>query len=529
MIKKIIRGGEKGGKTELHQPPPWRVLVVDDEPDMLTLTRITLASFQFDGRLLELVSAGSGEEARSVLATGGQFAVAMIDVVMETPDAGLRLVEYIRQELGDRTIRLIIRTGQPGLAPERTVIDTYDIDDYKEKTELTSWKLYTTLRTALKSYRDLVSIEYNRLGLARILDAAPALYRYRSLEQFFHGVLQQMSALLPTSYNSFLMGTQEDVSAIFAGPSELGAKWMRESVQIRCGLGRYAEDSAMREEALHRCMDTLHSQGDIRTLTMDALGNVVAPFVANGHLFGVAYLELNRPLSADDQQFLQIFAMQCGAALENFQLFSQVEHSRDLLEAARRHAVYMLAVASEYKDQETGNHIQRIAHYTQAIAEQMGWPETECAAVAEASILHDLGKVSIPDAILQKPGRLTAEEFAIIRTHCVLGARILEEAPELQLSSQIALHHHEKWDGSGYPSGLHGEGIPVTARVVAVADVFDALVSERPYKKAWSVDVALAEIEASAGKHFDPEVVQAFLAVHASGRLEKIRAELREG
>ncbi len=527
MIKKIVRGGSKGGKTEATLPPPWRVLVVDDEPDMLTLTRITLANFQFDGRLLELVTAGSGEEARRVLAAEGPFAVAMIDVVMETEDAGLRLVEHIRQELGDRTIRLIIRTGQPGLAPERTVIDTYDIDDYKEKTELTSWKLYTTLRTALKSYRDLVSIEYNRLGLARILDAAPALYRYRSLEQFFHGALQQMSALLPTSYNSFLMGTQEDVSAIFAGPSELGAQWLRESVQIRCGLGRYAEDSAAREEALHRCMETLHRQGAARTLTMDLLGNVVAPFVANGHLFGVAYLELNRPLLADDRQFLQIFAMQCGAALENFQLFSQVEQSRDLLEAARRHAVYMLAVASEYKDQETGNHIQRIAHYTQAIAEQMGWPHAECATVAEASILHDLGKVSIPDAILQKPGRLTEEEFAIIRTHCALGARILGEAADMQLAAQIALHHHEKWDGNGYPSGLRGEGIPIAARVVAVADVFDALVSERPYKKAWSVEAALAEIEKQAGRHFDPVVVEAFLAIHGSGRLQEIRERLK--
>ncbi|MEO5355530.1 MAG: HD domain-containing protein, partial [Magnetococcus sp. XQGC-1] len=271
------------------------------------------------------------------------------------------------------------------------------------------------------------------------------------------------------------------------------------------------DNSPEREHALRQCMETLLAQTSY-SVTADDQGNVIAPLVAGGRLFGVAYLELNRPLSASDQQFLDLFALQCGAALENFQLFRQVEDAKDLVEAARHHAIYMLAVASEYKDQETGNHIQRISHYTRAIAEMLGWPVAECEAVAEASVLHDMGKMGIPDAVLQKPGRLTEEEFAIIRTHCSLGARILGEAPGFQLAHQIALYHHEKWNGTGYPAGLQGEAIPISARIVAVADVFDALVSERPYKKPWSVEAALAEIEASAGKHFDPDTITLLVA-----------------
>ncbi|MBF0461836.1 MAG: DUF3369 domain-containing protein [Magnetococcales bacterium] len=529
MVKKIIRNGGKAAEEDaIFQVRAWRILAVDDEPDVLTLTLISLSDFHFDGRPLEVVQAGSAEQARQILAEGGEFAVALIDVVMETPDAGLQLVKYIRDTLHNPAMRLIIRTGQPGLAPERKVIDDYDIDDYKEKTELTSWRLYTTVRTSLKSYRDLMSIEYNRLGLARILDAAPELYCYRSLEQFFHGVLHQMSALLPSNHNSFLVGARKDISAMFASSSAEGTQWVLEAMQIRCGLGRYAEDSPARESVLRRCIETLRTQSDARSLVVDNRGNVVAPLSATGHLFGMAYLELNRPLSEADQQFLQIFALQCGSALENLQLFAQVEEARDSLKAVHHHAVYMLAVASEYKDQETGNHIQRIAHYVQAIAESLGWSTRECEAIAEASVLHDLGKISIPDAILQKPGRLTEEEFAVVRTHCALGARILGEAPGFQLASEIALHHHEQWDGSGYPSGLKGEAIPLPARIVAVADVFDALVSERPYKKAWSVETALAEIEKQAWRQFDPMVVRAFLEVHQSGRLQTIRTEMED-
>ncbi|MBF0192758.1 MAG: DUF3369 domain-containing protein [Magnetococcales bacterium] len=524
MRKKIIRSEKKNAPVNPSETPhPWKVLVVDDDVDVLNLTRISLSDFRFDERPLLLSMATSGKQAQEILQTETNFAVAIIDVMMETPDAGLQLVRHIRESLHNHRIRLIIRTGQPGLAPERLVIDTYDIDDYKEKTELTSWKLYTTLRTALKSYRDLMSIEYNRMGLNRILDAAPELYRYRSLEQFLDGILHQMSSVLPSSHHGFLAGTHEEMSAIFASTTEQSTQWIHDNMRVRCGLGRYTDNPVAQSHVLHRCIGLLHAQPDHTQLTIDEQCNVIIPIGSRGHLFGVAYLELNRSLSAEDRQFLEIFAMQCGSALENQQLFDELKNSRDLLKSANRHAIYRLAVASEYKDQETGHHVQRIAYYSRIIAERLSLPEPECEETSVASVLHDLGKISIPDAILHKPGRLNEEELEVMRTHCELGAKILGDAPGLQLAHQIAIQHHEKWDGTGYPLGLRGEEISLPARIVAVADVFDALVSERPYKKPWSNEAAMAEIIRLSGKHFDPAVVDAFRTIYNSGQLQLIQ------
>ena len=184
----------------------WKILVVDDEADIRTLTRLNLKGFSFDGRELQIIEAASAQEARQLLSEHDDIAVALIDVVMETDDAGLRLVEYIRRELENKMIRLVVRTGQPGVAPERYVIDNFDIDDYKDKTELTATRLYTTVRSALKAYRDLKTIDLNRIGLSRVLNAAPDLYRISnaSLNGFFEGVLTQIVGLCNLNDMSFI-------------------------------------------------------------------------------------------------------------------------------------------------------------------------------------------------------------------------------------------------------------------------------------------------------------------------------------
>ena len=151
----------------------WKLLVVDDEPDIRELTRFNLRGFRFAERELEIIEASSAYEARELLTQHPDIAVALVDVVMETDDAGLRLVEFIRKDLKNLMVRLVIRTGQPGLAPERHVIDHYDIDDYKDKTELTAGRLYTTVRAPVKSYRDLRTIDLNRQGLSQVLGRPP--------------------------------------------------------------------------------------------------------------------------------------------------------------------------------------------------------------------------------------------------------------------------------------------------------------------------------------------------------------------
>src|SRR5690606_23753871 len=167
----------------------------------------------------------------------------------------------------------------------------------------------------------------------------------------------------------------------------------------------------------------------------------------------------------------------------------------------------------EYKDNETGTHVIRMSHYARLLALAMGYGEHAADELLHAAPMHDIGKIGIPDAILSKPGKLTADEWLIMRQHTVIGAKILGDHPSglLRLAASIALNHHETWDGSGYPNGLAGTEIPPMARLVAIADVFDALTCGRPYKAAWPVDEAVALIRSESGKHFDPEVVTAFL------------------
>ena len=178
-----------------------------------------------------------------------------------------------------------------------------------------------------------------------------------------------------------------------------------------------------------------------------------------------------------------------------------------------RETILRLSRAAEFRDPETGDHILRMAHYAWIIAVRMKLPPEQQKLILEAAPMHDVGKVGIPDHILLKPGKLDDEEFAVMKQHPVIGHQILadSESPLLKLAAVIALSHHEKYDGSGYPLGLKGNAIPVVGRIVAVADVFDALTSARPYKPAWTLDRAQQFMRDQRGLHFDPECVDAFL------------------
>jgi len=182
----------------------------------------------------------------------------------------------------------------------------------------------------------------------------------------------------------------------------------------------------------------------------------------------------------------------------------------DALRASRLQVIQRLGRAAEYKDNETGLHVMRMSHYSAVLARAYGLSPTQADDLLNAAPMHDVGKIGIADSILLKPGKLTTEEFDIMKRHPLIGAEIIgvSDAPLLQLAHSVALYHHEKWDGSGYPYGLVAEAIPLEARIVAMADVFDALTSTRPYKKAWTVEAALEHIHQQSGKHFDPRVVE---------------------
>ncbi len=211
------------------------------------------------------------------------------------------------------------------------------------------------------------------------------------------------------------------------------------------------------------------------------------------------------PFDPSIQNLVLSLASQAAVALRNARL-------TEALKEAYYDTIFRLSVAAEFRDEDTATHIQRMSNYSALIARAMGWNAEQTEQMLYASPMHDIGKIGIRDAILLKPGKLTPEEFDEMKRHTVYGAQILSKSKEplLQMSERIAISHHEKYDGSGYPNLVKGEDIPIEGRMVALADVFDALTTKRCYKEPWPVEKAMALIREGSGKHFDPKVVEAF-------------------
>ncbi len=193
----------------------------------------------------------------------------------------------------------------------------------------------------------------------------------------------------------------------------------------------------------------------------------------------------------------------------------QLRQALEEVKAASLDTIYRLSRAAEYKDEETGAHIQRMSHYAAAVAGKMGLNGETVETILYAAPMHDIGKIGIPDHILLKTGALKPDEWGIMKQHTIIGSRILEgsKAEFIKFANVIALSHNEKWDGSGYPHGLKGSKIPIAGRITAIADVFDALTSKRPYKEPFSLEKSLSIIKEGRGSHFDPDVADAFFAV----------------
>jgi putative two-component system response regulator len=237
-------------------------------------------------------------------------------------------------------------------------------------------------------------------------------------------------------------------------------------------------------------------------LALGAYGYVLKPFTATEVYIAVANALRRRRLEIENREHRD-------------KLERLVAERTAALESARAETIYRLARAAEFRDLETGEHIERVSRYCALVAGALGLPARECELLRLASPLHDIGKIAVPDHVLRKPGGLTQQERRLIESHAELGHQMLagSEEPLLELAATLALTHHERYDGSGYPRGLAGESIPLVGRIIAVADVFDALASDRVYRRAMPLEQVLAQLRDGRGSQFDPRVLDAFLAV----------------
>ncbi len=475
---------------------PWKLLIVDDEQEVHEVTKLSLAGFDFSGRGLMFLDAYSGAEARRIMAEEKDIAVILLDVVMETDHAGLDLVRYIRGELGNRFVRIVLRTGQPGQAPEHRVIVDYDINDYKSKTELTHQKLFTVVHTSLSSYRDIMALEANRRGLRQIIDASATIFELHSIEHFAQGVLEQLTALLYLQHDAMMVRT--------AG---VAAERHDQSLAILAGAGRYRNKHGLNaRDELHPEVVQRIEQAMAEQRSRTGSDYFVGYFCNRAGQEHALYVAGDKPFSVPDLQLVDLFCRNVAIAEENLALKKEIEDTQ-------REIVYVLGEAIEKRSQETGNHVRRVGEYCRLLGRLWGLDPDEAEMLYLAAPLHDAGKISIPDAILNKPGRHTDEESEVMRSHAQVGFELLRhnQRPVLQAAAIIAGTHHERWDGNGYPQGLKGEKIPLYGRIAAMADVFDALGSERCYKPAWGLERIVELVRAERGGHFDPRLVDLFL------------------
>lgn len=475
----------------------WKIMLVDDEQAIHDVTKMALTGFTFDNHPLEFISVMSGAEAKQAIQDNPDTAVMLLDVVMESDHAGLEVAQFVREKAKNSSVRIILRTGQPGQAPERDVIINYDINDYKEKTDLTATKLFTLMSTSLRSYRDIITLEANKRGLENVIAATSNIFENRNLQGFTEGVLNQITSLLHLDQGAAVFKT-----------NGLAGEHVGDELRVLAGVGEYSDTvgknimSELSPEValdLQKAIEDGHNQYIKDRFTgffKSSLGteNLV-------HLSGLG------KMSDLDRSLMELFAKNVGIAYENIELHQDLEETQ-------REIVYLLGEAVETRSKETGNHVKRVAEISKLLALDYGLNDDEAEIIRLASPLHDIGKIGIPDEILNKPGRHTPEEFEIMKTHAILGYDMLKKSSRriLKAGAIIARDHHEKWEGGGYPHNLKGEEIHIYGRITAVADVFDALGSDRCYKKAWSLDKVIDLFKEERGKHFDPRLVDILLS-----------------
>ena len=493
----------------------WKVLIVDDEEEVHVVTRLVLSDIIFEDRKIVCLSAHSAQQGYEMLAESPDIAVVLLDVVMETSQAGLDLVQRIREDLDNPFVRIVLRTGQPGQAPEREVITRYDINDYKHKTELTAQRLFTTVIAALRAYRGLRTIDRSKRGLEYIIGMSREIFRMQSLPDFADNMLGQMMDLVCEDgfHSRLLYPAGERMSRSDSSGrtvSALAVEKENGAYHVLSGTKDLLPDNLV----LGANIDTI-LPGPIRTIFEEAIigktnifrDNVyVGHYGASGGRERLFYIQGSKSFTDLDRDLIAVLTGNIGIALDNIYLGQEIIETQ-------KEVVLTLGEVVETRLHEAANHVARVAEISYLLATLWGMGEDEAELLRLASPMHDLGKIGIPDNILLKPGRLTDEEMMIMRTHSAIGHRLLckSERPILQTAAIIALQQHERWDGEGYPDGRSGENIHIYGRITAVADVFDALLSRRCYKEAWGKNEVLDLFWMERGKQFEPALVDLLL------------------
>ena len=487
---------EVGTTTPVEQRP-WKILIVDDEDEIHAITCLVFDNVRFDGRSIEFLSAFSGAESKQLLREHPDIALVLLDVVMEEETSGLEVVRFIRKELGYTFMRIVLRTGQPGQAPEREVTARYDINDYKEKTELTVPKLFTTVLGSLRAYRDLKAIEQNRQGLEKIANASSTLFELQTLDTFSSATLTHLRRLL-----------QHGATTPDNQPSGFIATVTNDTLRILSGIGSFAETGLQSPHAaLSDDVYALVNRVRQEKQSIFTEFCYVDDFHSRNGIENILFWQNSISLNDIERDLLKIFSGNIAVAFDNI-------HLNQSLINTQKEVIFTLGQVIDTRSGESRKHVNRIAAISRALALYYGLSEQAAELLWLASPLHDIGTIGLPDTIITKQSPLSEEEGAIFKTHPHIGYNILKSSTQeiLKTAAIIALQHHEHWNGSGYPQGLQGDRIHIFARITKIADTFDLLTHPRLPKEAWSPDQLIRTFQTQRGQQFDPELADIFLA-----------------
>ncbi|MCU4674697.1 DUF3369 domain-containing protein [Catenovulum sp. 2E275] len=484
----------------------WKVLVIDDDKFIHQVTLLVLKNLLIENKNIRLYSAYSAQQAKQILSQHKDIALAFIDVVMETHDAGLTLIRWIRETLNNHSIRIILRTGQDSHTLEEYAIKTYDINDYKDKAELTANKLISTTYTAIRSYRDIINLENQLTQLNVLIKSAANDCLSESAHEFSNHTFIQLIDLLTISNDALHVLKLE--------PSIVS---QQEQFQILGQQGEFTQLNALKDLPPQVYALICRSFKQKKTLSHQ---NYQIIFSAQSE-YSQSVFVLKDPIKLTQFQLssLNLYLVNMALNFENISFKLQME-------AAQIELIRVLSDAIETRSPCAGEHGKKVALFSQKIAELFGCEQKICSAIAYAAPLHDIGKIMVPESILNKPAKLDQNEWQIVKQHSSAGANLLAHSqyPLTQTAVKIAQAHHESWDGTGYPKGLSADEIPLEARIVCLADVLSVLAEPSCYRQAWPMDKIKDYVTEQSGKKFDPTLAK--LVIQNFDTFKQIQTQL---
>lgn len=487
--------GTKYTTDKTNNEECWKLVIIDDDNFVHVVIKELLKDFKFDGKPLKIYSAYTGPEALEILSRNKDVALILMDVYISNETTGLKLTKYIREIVDNSMVRIVLMTNSASSSLQKDAILNYDINGYEVKTELLSKKLHTVVVSSLRYYKDILHISNNKKAMEKIVASSSNLFEAKSVNEFLKLAFYHLNTVI----NLCSEGSRCCINGIAASKF-----FDDEDFHIVAGYGKYNNFISMNmkdvlSEEDYNLIMKVHENEDY----MIVKDKYIASYRSSSKMEAIILFDINMGnKDRVDFEVLDVFHKNIAASFESLCMNIEIEETQ-------KEILYILGEVTEARSEETGNHVQRVSKYAKILAEKYGLSNRDVMLVTMASPIHDIGKVAISDKILMKPGKLTPSEFEIVKKHTTVGYNILKNSKRdvLKSAAIIAHEHHERYDGKGYPQGLKGEEIHIFGRIVAVADVFDALGSERVYKKPWVINDILAYFKEERGKHFDPKLV----------------------